>query len=608
VDTVAAKETNEAVISANSQPVRCHAGDADRCGALAARSVAPNKPTTDTTMNCLRFHSPLRPRRAYGLVGRVMVVAAAFAATAQAGPPGYKVLRHEAGGVLPHPTITSITKGDNVTINWIGIGGPFQVEQATSLPGEWQPLGDPVTGNSLTVPGAGATGFLRVKAPTPLYAGAVRTETLQTRCDLCHDDVAHTWLETAHARALETLKRINQHNNARCLQCHTVGSMVETGFKSEAATPHLAGVQCENCHGPGGPHVARVTRVANQPIVSLSANVCGGCHTDAHHPTFDEWESSLHAHVTESVASGLLSSNPATSLGRMNSCGACHSGAVRNAFLQAVEYNEEVKYPTGEEAAETGITCAVCHDPHKVTGHPAQLRFPAASTEDYSYSTSTAFAQQYKPNVSICGQCHNARGAVWTQTSRYPHYSPQYNMLNGIIGVTGDVAKPPQSFHMDLEKQCAQCHTHGHEAENLSEATPNYTGHEFKARMDSCMPCHDDVGAFVITEAVQENTKKQIKEVKALLDQWALTKSHETLRRYGVLAWEYTTRGHVSDGAPEGLTPPTTAHQALIPDEIKQARFNVYMVYQDGSYGVHNGNYSRFLLKVARDKVNALLK
>jgi hypothetical protein len=32
------------------------------------------------------------------------------------------------------------------------------------------------------------------------------------------------------------------------------------------------------------------------------------------------------------------------------------------------------------------------------------------------------------------------------------------------------------------------------------------------------------------------------------------------------------------------------------------------LVEHDASYGVHNGNYTRFLLKVARDKVNAALQ
>jgi hypothetical protein len=52
---------------------------------------------------------------------------------------------------------------------------------------------------------------------------------------------------------------------------------------------------------------------------------------------------------------------------------------------------------------------------------------------------------------------------------------------------------------------------------------------------------------------------------------------------------------------------PTSQEQASIPDAIKQARFNVYLVVQDGSYGVHNGKYTRFLLQVALDQVASLL-
>ena len=73
-------------------------------------------------------------------------------------------------------------------------------------------------------------------------------------------------------------------------------------------------------------------------------------------------------------------------------------------------------------------------------------------------------------------------------------------------------------------------------------------------------------------------------------------------------AWEYSTAGDLSkpNGDPN-IQGPASAGQAKIPDGIKQARYNLYLVAHDGSYGVHNGKCARYLLQVAQDKVNALM-
>lgn len=47
--------------------------------------------------------------------------------------------------------------------------------------------------------------------------------------------------------------------------------------------------------------------------------------------------------------------------------------------------------------------------------------------------------------------------------------------------------------------------------------------------------------------------------------------------------------------------------QAQIPQAIREARFNLYLVVHDGSHGIHNGPYTRYLLEVAQRKVNAEL-
>ena len=48
---------------------------------------------------------------------------------------------------------------------------------------------------------------------------------------------------------------------------------------------------------------------------------------------------------------------------------------------------------------------------------------------------------------------------------------------------------------------------------------------------------------------------------------------------------------------------PSSTDQVKIPEAIRQARFNLYMVGYDQSLGVHNADYTRYLLMDASNKV-----
>ena len=70
-------------------------------------------------------------------------------------------------------------------------------------------------------------------------------------------------------------------------------------------------------------------------------------------------------------------------------------------------------------------------------------------------------------------------------------------------------------------------------------------------------------------------------------------------------------RGTCRPEAPGDLSPggpgPTRAEQALIPVNIQKARFNLYLVFYDGSFGVHNGPYAVTLLDTAQTWVQGAL-
>jgi hypothetical protein len=280
---------------------------------------------------------------------------------------------------------------------------------------------------------------------------------------------------------------------------------------------------------------------------------------------------------------------------RINSCGRCHSAPARLALLQGEDPAQTV---AGD--ANIGIVCVTCHDPHQKGSNPAQTRNPLQSTKDYFLGTADVFTNKYDASINLCAQCHNHRGAAWTGTSRPPHHSPQYNMLIGTVGALpiGLPPSQPAAHALWITNQCVGCHMPTSPARAGMPEVPAVTGHKFKVEtFDMCRACHPL--PEMLADFVTINVSNRVQSAKQWLDVWATTKSPAGLRSYETRAWEFTNPGTLSN--PPGVTNagPNTAEQALIPDNIKKARFNLYLVLHDGSYGVHNGPFATTLLEAA---------
>ena len=475
----------------------------------------------------------------------------------------------QPGGMPGLPTVTGISSQSNrVTVTWDGPSGYYQLYRKPITGGTWQPVGGPTNlARRATLSAPGTNTLFRVHGPAPQYVG-------MANCIECHQGVHDSVVNTRHVQAFVSLTNAKQDKNPSCLPCHTVGYGLPTGFTSAGTTPQLAGVQCENCHGPAGNHAANPDDPTVRPRIELAATVCGGCHVSG----YTQWKTSEHSGVVEDFnASNLI-----------DRCGRCHSGSVRESLLE----NEPL--PVGD--ANVPIGCATCHDSHQRTGHPAQLFNPLFSTNNYSIATSLPFAGQYNPDINLCAQCHNQRGATWTDSNRPPHHSPQYNFLLGDVGqlASGPAQYQPASHALLITNQCVGCHM------QLRAATDQYHppihGHSFAVEsFDVCLRCHPSPQGLV--QFTQGAISNQIQQVKAALDLWALTKAPSGLQtNYGARAWEYSIPGDLSPGGPG----PTAAEQALIPVNIQKARFNLYLVLYDGSYGVHNAPYAVTLLDTAQ--------
>lgn len=138
-------------------------------------------------------------------------------------------------------------------------------------------------------------------------------------CAECHASAYEVWEGSNHAHATASLLDgrpeekgtwIDRTYDPECLACHATGWDAQEalpyrdGFIDALTTPHLAGNQCENCHGPGSEHVKLETdwkKLGGDITEALTASrravrvtqaqaekkVCLKCHDFANSPNFD---------------------------------------------------------------------------------------------------------------------------------------------------------------------------------------------------------------------------------------------------------------------------------------------------------------------------------
>jgi hypothetical protein len=129
---------------------------------------------------------------------------------------------------------------------------------------------------------------------TSPYAGA-------EACRDCHLPAYAIWKAVRHSQAIGELQKVGKQFDPECLACHVVG-LGAGGYISQDATPDLANVQCENCHGPSRAHVAQPTVKPVPPAGATpqgrpSEATCRTCHMGSHSPQFDfatYWPKILH--------------------------------------------------------------------------------------------------------------------------------------------------------------------------------------------------------------------------------------------------------------------------------------------------------------------------
>jgi hypothetical protein len=115
-------------------------------------------------------------------------------------------------------------------------------------------------------------------------------------CRQCHPNTYKFWSTTKHAQAFIALEKDPKPNtmfDAECVSCHTTGFEYNSGWRSEAATPHLKGNQCENCHGPASKHASAPDNLEYRRPIRVTAEqadknrLCIRCHDEDNSPKFE---------------------------------------------------------------------------------------------------------------------------------------------------------------------------------------------------------------------------------------------------------------------------------------------------------------------------------
>jgi hypothetical protein len=121
-------------------------------------------------------------------------------------------------------------------------------------------------------------------APKPTEAGYVGAEV----CKDCHSEEYEFWEKTDHFHALETLKTMKRDGQPDCVSCHVAGFRKPGGTTLVSRVEELAGVQCENCHGPGSRHAEALGKDKPLSVNPVPGEpLCRGCHYPPHTDGFE---------------------------------------------------------------------------------------------------------------------------------------------------------------------------------------------------------------------------------------------------------------------------------------------------------------------------------
>jgi hypothetical protein len=108
-------------------------------------------------------------------------------------------------------------------------------------------------------------------------------------CRVCHRDFYNGRKDDLHFHTFKKIVDAGYADEPKCLGCHTTGYGVPGGYTDAKRTAHLAGIECEGCHGPGNIHMQRNDGggfLAGVDHPERIEAMCKACHTERWNRSF----------------------------------------------------------------------------------------------------------------------------------------------------------------------------------------------------------------------------------------------------------------------------------------------------------------------------------
>ena len=473
-----------------------------------------------------------------------------------------------------------------------------------------------------------------------------------------HFDLFSPWKQTGHAEIFtQNVNTPNGHYSTSCLGCHTVGynpTANNNGIDETASfadflasgllthgdpanwskilaqfpdTARMANIQCENCHGPQN-SAAHMKKDGSR--MTPSSDVCGTCHGEPpRHGRYQQWEMSLHSNYETAMSEG-------TNAG----CAKCHSAQGFIAWADNSFSNAAITVTwTADEVHPQ--TCQTCHEPHNIgttssnADTNAKVRLMGSTPV-----LDAGFKATNVGTAATCMLCHNGRRGLRDDAhftvgdaARAPHVGPQADILMGQNLYFAKVGTP--GFHGQLQDSCVTCHMEKTPPPSALSLPGVGTNHTFFASSSICSSCHTEITAEAVQGAVEtkltslkgaiETSLKNVIQTQLRLGNAIDVGGVKTLKSASEVAAVAFGDSHGSQGIAvtlsNGTTINTTAMTAIkvvrpagaaVPlysvadPAIAKAGWNLLMVENDKSKGVHNPAFVNSALDVSLFAVNLI--
>jgi len=249
-----------------------------------------------------------------------------------------------------------------------------------------------------------------------------------------------------------------------------------------------------------------------------------------------------------------------------DNCVVCHDGGAFSAQLtQQAEIDRDFF---------VAIDCRACHN-----GRGVELM------EAGTVSIPT------KENVqgglgAMCMSCHNARRVPDINDAR--RSSPHSSAQSDVFTASGGIRAPGFNYgstaaHTNIDDTCVGCH--------MTATEDGYRQHTFRVEdaAAACGRCHQNINTLNLqarndydgdgsTEGIQDEVQGLLDVLKAAIN-------------------EVLDGGSFQTGGGQVQFLNAAGEQVEVPNEVYQAGYNYFLVYYDGSLGVHNPMFAVQLLQ-----------